>query len=97
MTLVVTTHGARRVRKRLGLPKRSVKRMAAKALEYGTSPRQCSRKLRQYLQSKQHDAGNGQRSTIRLYGKFYFVFRDNSLITACELPREFLCRKAGQK
>lgn len=68
----------------MGVPKRAVARMVAKALAEGLQPADFSAPLRRFL------AGitlhSGEDGNIRVYNHHVFLFANNVLITAWRLP-----------
>lgn len=83
----VTQHGERRVRERLGVPKRAVARMAEKALTDGTSHSDYSGSFKRYLDGVflEYKKANN----MKVYSQHLFVFHDKTLITAWLLPSKY--------
>lgn len=91
---VVSKHGERRMRNRMGVPKKSTKRMAKKALEFGLTHSESSGRLHRYLDKLvlSHDAG----ATIRIYHQYVYLFGGERLITAFILPNNLQKTAAAQ-
>ena len=91
--LQVSRHGERRARQRVGLPKKSVERMAGVALTEGIGYGNACGALKAYIGwlYKRYD-GNG--NNIRIYGDKVWVFHDVVLITVLNVPGKH--RKAAK-
>ena len=90
--LQVSKHGAKRVRERVGLPKRAVERNAQRALEEGIGYREATGTLRRYI-SWLYELYDGNGNNIRIYGDKVWIFHDAILITVLNVPGEH--RKAA--
>lgn len=90
--LQVSKHGAKRVRQRVGLPKRAVERNAQRALVEGIGYREASGALKRYI-SWLYERYYGNGNNIRIYGDKVWVFHDGILITVLNVPGEH--RKAA--
>lgn len=88
----VTQHGGKRVRERLGIPKKAVARMAELALAEGKRHSDFAGSMRRYLDSVflEHRTANN----MRVYAQHLFLFDGPSLITAWQLPPKFRNTKA---
>lgn len=84
---MVTRHGDRRTRERMGVPRSAVKRMAERAMTDGISRHDCSGSLRRYLDSLYHY--NETANNIRVWSEKVFIFSDNYLITVLDLPTRY--------
>lgn len=83
----VTEHGELRVRKRMGLPRKAVEKMAQTALEIGSRHGHFSGSFRRYLDGVylyQRTANN-----LRVYAGYVFLFDDADLITCWNVPGKF--------
>ena len=90
-SVVVTGHGASRLRKRLGVPKRAVARMATKALADGYKPSDFPSHARRLLDGvTPHRGVNEQPAAIRVYNQHLFLFAGTVLITAWRLRPDWL-------
>lgn len=96
MTVDITRHGVKRVRQRLGLPKKAVEKLANEAWENGNDQAQHSGAMRRYLDWVALHKDDARRATLRVHDRYLFVFRDNALITAWLLPKHLKNRKAVQ-
>lgn len=88
-----TVHAERRVRKRVGVPKKAVDTLRDIAFDKGVAHSQATGRLRKYfdfLWSHNRTADN-----IRIYGNFVWVFCGDVLVTVHALPREH--QKAARK
>jgi len=88
----VTRHGEKRVRERVGVPKRAVGRRAEAARQKGLKHEDAQGSLRKYLDTL-YMAGNADE--IRIYAGYIYIFCGGRLITCLVLPREFCRRKRG--
>lgn len=85
MSVVVTKHGAQRVRERMGLPKKAVQKQADRAAETGMSITETSGQLRGYLDSLHMLHRQG--SDYRVTPDGVFVITNNCLVTMFPVPR----------
>ena len=74
---IITTHAEKRIRQRLGLPKRAVKRMANGALNNKFDRRYFNGSLRKYLDSVYHR--KNEKPTVKLKDFYMFIFQGDSL------------------
>lgn len=91
--LHVTDHAELRVRKRMGLPRKAVEKMAQTALERGVRHHQYAGSFRRYLDGvflKERTANN-----MRVHANYLFLFDEGDLITCWAIPAEFRNVKAG--
>lgn len=92
----VTRHGMKKVRHRLGLPKKAVSREADRAWNEGTKPEDMPGALRHYCEVK----GDDHEAVARIYGEHLFFFSESGLlITAYPVPpkyRHALARLRGE-
>lgn len=79
----ITRHGGQRVRKRLGKPKKSVARIATRALEKGLGQKDVKGRLNRYLEKLWHF---GYANNIRLFQEQVFIFDGEKLVTVFPLP-----------
>lgn len=90
--VTISEHGEMRAVERLGIPRRSVARMAARAFAIGIEREQTRGDLRRYLDGKFHN-GRGA-TTLRVHGQSVYVFGvDGTFVTTFRLPRHLLNRK----
>lgn len=83
----VTHHGEHRVRERLGLKKKAVARLAARALTEGATHGQFAGRMKRYLDRVFLEHGTA--SNMRVLHGYLFIFRGDVLITCWELPQAF--------
>lgn len=81
----VTRHAERRTRERVGIPKKAVRRAAAKAITEGIRRTETDGGLRRYLDWL-YWRGNGGASNIMVYGDKVYLFNDDTLITVLNVP-----------
>ncbi len=83
----VTRHAEKRVRKRIGLPKKSVGRHADKALFEGAGQARYSGRFRRYLDGLLMN-GDGI-NAIRVLSGVLYLFSDHRLVTCWPVPAAF--------
>jgi hypothetical protein len=91
--LHTTNHGERRIRKRLGIKKKTVNRIRDSAFTKGIKHKQATGRLRNYftwLYLKYKSSNN-----IRIYANYVWIFHNEYLITVFPVPKEH--RKAAIK
>ena len=84
----VTNHGEHRTRKRTGVPRKAVERMAQKALIEGIGRCEFSGSLRRYLDGMYHHH-NEEANNIKVWGEKVWVFNGDVLITVMDLPQRY--------
>jgi hypothetical protein len=86
--MVVTKHAGKRIKKRAGIGKDGVERIAKKALNEGITHSQTNGTLKKYLDKIyfKYQNANG----LRIYGHFVFVFHGSILITMWAIPTKFI-------
>lgn len=86
--MIVTRHGDKRTRKRVGVNRSTVERLARKALADGITRYDAKGGLRRYLDYLYHyneSAGN-----IRVWSEKVWIFTDrNILVTVLDLPQRY--------
>lgn len=87
MTAILTTHSKERLKERCGLPKKSVERMAQKALDDGICKDETVGALNRYIGMLWNQGKNADK--LRIYGEYIFLFKGSVLITVMELPNRF--------
>ena len=87
MTAFVTQHGEKRVRKRMGLPKRAVQKLAERALTEGVDHGSFSGSFKRYLDGVFLSKQNAD--NLRVFHGFLFLFSCETLITCWPLPNRF--------
>ena len=85
--LLVTRHGKKRSRERVGIPKRAVDKNAKTALEKGLRYEDTAGALRRYLDYL-YWRGNGAANNMRIYGNHVYLFHGEVLITVLNVPPE---------
>lgn len=91
--LIVTDHAEDRFRERVKLPRRTVTKRAAHALERGITHAEATGPLRRYFDMlyQQSDSANN----IRIYCNTVYVFYYDTLVTVFPLPQRL--RKIAEK
>lgn len=87
MTVEVTKHATSRMVKRCGVSKKSIDRLAEKALAQGLTRKDVSGSLARYLDKlylSRRVANN-----IRIYAQKVFLFKGTMLITVLDLPTRY--------
>lgn len=81
----ITNHAAKRVRQRLGIPKRAVPDMVQRAYDSGIEHATARGRLKRYLDKLYLEHMNA--SNMRVFGMFIYLFRGQTLITVLPLPK----------
>jgi hypothetical protein len=84
--VIITHHAAERARKRCGLSRRSLERMAAKVLEHGLRQEQTSGRMWRFLNGKAIKYQSGNQN--RVHGEHVWVIDNGKLVTVVPLPRD---------
>ena len=93
-----TTHGAKRIAQRLGLPSNAVERQAANAYARGVKRVKIRGPLRKYLDWLLAKGLYLQAATdIRVYNDHIYLFAGETLVTAWPMPLQFMEEKNGQE
>jgi len=91
--IIITEHGAQRLKDRLGLSKKLAEKNARKALEWGVTHAEAKGRLRKYFDKLYLSCGIA--NNVRVYCRHVYIFHGNVLITIMDLPRN-LHRLADQ-
>lgn len=89
----VTRHADKRMRKRIGVNRSAVEKIARKAMAEGYTRHDFSGSLRRYLDYLYHY--NEEANNIRVYAEKVRIFSDNTLITVLDLPQRYKNRANG--
>jgi len=81
----VTRHAEHRIRERVGLPKKAVRRAAAKAITMGINRTDTGGGLRRYLDYL-YWRGGGEANNIVIYGDKVYLCNADTLITVLDIP-----------
>ena len=87
MCVTVTDHAQKRIRERVGLPKRAVEKNAERALKKGIKHSQLSGRVKKFVDAlyfKYQTANN-----IRIYENSVYLFAGGILITVIDLPQKY--------
>lgn len=83
----VTKHAARRIHERLGIPLKSVERVAQLAFENGVERRHTTGGLRRYLDALWW--GDTPKDGIVVYHRTVYIFDKGILVTVLPLPKRY--------
>lgn len=86
---VVTNHGKKRMRERVGLPKKAVLSGADRALKNGLDRTELSGSLRRYVDSLYWQT-EIKGKNLKIYGNMIYIFDRMVLITTFAIPRKYL-------
>lgn len=84
----VSKHGSERTRKRAGVPKKTVRRIVAVALEKGLTYDETTGSLRRYMDAIRLRDGTSN-TIVKVYGTMTFVFKEDTLVTAFQVPSKY--------
>lgn len=84
---MVTNHGKKRIKDRLGLSKGLAEKNATKALQFGLTHADTKGKLHRHLDGIY--LLNCRPNNMRVYNHSIYLFRGNILITVLPLPNKF--------
>ena len=89
--MYVTNHSKKRIKERVGIPKKSAERQAKLALERGFSHNETKGRLNKYLSKiyLSHNTGNN----LKVYNNHVFLFHNDVLVTVLNLPSELQGKK----
>lgn len=83
---MITKHGVKRAKQRLGLPKKAVERQALRALEKGKSPKDYSGNFKVYLDA----IAIRHKTRPIVYANYIYAFGpDNQLITVLPIDKKY--------
>ena len=86
--MIVSKHGAKRVRKRFGVPKKAVAQVVSRAFFEGRCHADCNGSLRRYL-DKQFFSGGERANNMRISSGYLWLFRGNTFMTLWPLPGKY--------
>lgn len=93
---VITRHGAKRIRERIGLGKGSIQKNVEKALSDGVTHAETKGSLHRYLDGIY--LLNECPNNMRVYNRMVYLFRGSILITVLPLPQKYrVCADKLQK
>lgn len=96
--VIVTNHGKKRSKERLGIRKGIADKVASNALEYGVNRQDIQGRFRRYL-DKLFWSHKNMANNLIIYNQRIFVFNGNVLITVMDIPYKFrsvaniICKK----
>ena len=88
-----TQHAARRIRERMGLPKKAVDDLVNRAYQDGVRHSELSGSLKRYIDGVY--LRKERANEIRIYNQHVFLFQGSLLITVLELPNKYKRRAGG--
>lgn len=91
----ITQHGMDRLSERSGKPKRAIQKLANDALSKGKKHSEFSGSFKRYLDGVFLDHRNA--TNMRVYAAQLFLFRDDVLITAWQIPPKYRGVKAKRQ
>lgn len=91
--MIVTRHADKRTRKRVGVNRSAVQRLARKAMADGYTRYDFSGSLRRYLDALYYY--NTSANNIRVWSEKVWIFSDHTLITVLDLPQRYKNRANG--
>lgn len=91
--ITISSHAKERLKERLGLNKKSMIRMANRAMKKGITELECSRRIRHYLQR----VSTKHKRITRIYAGFVWVYGEGNLVTVFPLPRELVVEAEKNK
>lgn len=91
--LMLSDHGVKRMRQRLGLPKTAVEKEVVRAKTNGISRTDFSGRMRRVLDALYHKFGHY--GDYRVYRGCIFIFKGDHFVTVFPLPNGLQNTKAG--
>lgn len=86
-TMEVTKHASKRIRERLGLPKRAVEKNAVEAFHKGKPHSQCKGRLKKYIDYILLHQGHSIKGKPRIWNNMIYLFTNSeTLVTVFHLP-----------
>ncbi len=85
--VAISTHAKKRMKKRLGLPKKALLKMAQKVFDEGIRHKDLKGKAKKYCDYLflSYETANN----IRIYGEYVYLFgHNNCMITTFEIPQQ---------
>ena len=84
----VTDHAMKRLKERLGLPKKACQRHVERAFEEGIKHSEVTGRVKKYFDKLffEHKASKN----MRIYGTILYIFRNKTLIIVIPLPRNII-------
>jgi hypothetical protein len=84
MEVIITDHANKRVKERVGLPKKAIKKYAQAAFDKGIRHSSAKGRLKRWLDSLYLERKKA--NNLRVLGRHVYVFNNNALITVLHLP-----------
>lgn len=86
--MIKTKHSEKRIRKRMGINKKSISKLVDVAIEKGVSHSMAKGRLRKYFTYLYFK--NKAASNIRMYANYVWIYSNVSLITVFPIPKEHI-------
>lgn len=85
---IITTHAKKRLKQRLGLPKKALEKHVDSVLQEGKKHCDAKGRARKWMDKMylSYEAANN----MRVHGQFLYVFNSQTLITVVPVPRWLL-------
>ena len=87
MPRVITAHGGKRVRKRVGIKKKSVTKNSDTAFSQGVAHTDSTGRLKKYFDYLY--LSHGIANNIRMHGGYVYLFSGSTLITVFPIPNAY--------
>ncbi len=85
-TLYISKHAAKRLKERNGWNKKNMERMIKKIYEQGVNIETLPANERFWVMEMCHEEPYESDTIYKMYGKFVYVFRQNTLVTVLNVP-----------
>jgi hypothetical protein len=85
--MYTTAHGKDRIRDRVGVPLKSVDRVAQTAFDRGVTHAETAGSLNRYLSGIYLNKHRG--NNLRIWGEKVYIFENDALITVLNLPNKY--------
>jgi hypothetical protein len=87
-SIKLTRHSLKRLKERVGLPKKACQKHAEKAFADGLTHSDMKGQAKRYIDKLYLEHRNA--NNIRAYGEFIFLFKNNTLITVLNKPKNII-------
>lgn len=85
--VIITKHSVQRTKDRVGLSKKLAEKNARKALDNGLTHSETKGGLKRFIDKLYLTYKTG--NNIRVYHRYVYIFKGNTLITIIDLPKKF--------
>lgn len=83
--MLITKHAEKRIRKRLGVPRSAVDKIAQDAFDNGIRHSEVSGRVKRFIDG-QFLHNENHADNIRIHNRYVFIFKKDTLITVFGLP-----------